>query len=142
MPKFCARNDFFSLSLSQACQCQPPLEEGDQVLFVNGMSTDTATHIEVSSYPFLSFSLFLYHYVCTLWPPIHICEYFSISSSYQTLSFSCFLFFIFIFHFFHYYANLACTCTYCINQSIPLVTRNTRSPLCLNAYRSNLPFYP
>ncbi|XP_019850847.1 PREDICTED: tyrosine-protein phosphatase non-receptor type 4-like [Amphimedon queenslandica] len=32
---------------SPASQCQPPLEEGDQVLFVNGMSTDTATHIEV-----------------------------------------------------------------------------------------------
>ena len=31
----------------QACQCQPPLEEGDQVLFVNGMATETATHMEV-----------------------------------------------------------------------------------------------
>jgi tyrosine-protein phosphatase non-receptor type 4 len=32
---------------SPASICDPPLQEGDQVLFVNGMPTDTATHMEV-----------------------------------------------------------------------------------------------
>lgn len=32
---------------SPASQCQPPLQEGDQVLFINGMPTDNVTHFEV-----------------------------------------------------------------------------------------------
>ena len=31
----------------QASDCQPPLEEGDQVLFINDMATDGVTHMEV-----------------------------------------------------------------------------------------------
>ena len=37
----------YSLRFLQASDCQPPLEEGDQVLYINDMATDGVTHMEV-----------------------------------------------------------------------------------------------